>query len=857
MPDASDDAPQDRFLCHDLDEDLCDECAEGAVTDPSSDGPDLDGDGSCDRGDPDDDNDGLPDLVDAFPRDALEWLDTDHDGLGDNADPDDDGDGVSDGQDNAPLDRFLCHDLDADQCDECTTGAVTAPLQDGPDHDQDGLCDVGDPDDDGDSVADGLDSAPFDRFLCHDTDGDTCDECGRGAVTAPSDDGADLDGDGLCDVGDSDQDGDGVANLVDAFPQDAQEWLDTDGDGQGDNADQDDDNDGLEDDIESGSGVWVDASTDTGTNPLEPDTDGDGLLDGVETNIGVWVSDEDTGTDPLNSDTDNDGLHDAIETNTSQYLSSNATGTDPNNADTDGDNVPDGLEVNHLTDPNYSESVRPHILINQWQNITSFNFNIMKYEVSVADYRLCVLSGSCSEPSLGTYFDESKANHPVNYVTWNQAATYCTWLGGELPSEYLWELAARGTSPSGESYPWGSDDRAGIANTWWYGNPLSPFGYPDGPTTPVGWFDGTKRNGFQTQDDQSPYGVRDIVGNVREWTVNDIDISNKLVKGGGCGSGYDVTPIDSQGSFPPTLTSYNIGFRCVSWTTDSYADIDNDGVPNALENDTGIWFSENARGTNPYHSDSDHDGLLDGSESNTGVFISLENTGSNPNKVDTDDDEIDDINEILAGTDPNAGVSSGNPWINIPGGIVTRDGGGRVYVNEFRMKRFETSSNEYSNCVTAGVCSAASAGAGCNYEIAGKEKYPINCITWYQMRQYCQWIGGDLPTSDQWEFAARGEDGRIYPWGNDQPSCSRANTQGCSTGPFPVDTLSAGTSPFGIYNMVGNVGDWTKDVLFDSVVVRGSSWGNPLISAEHPGNTADPMRADPNDGFRCAAPALP
>jgi hypothetical protein len=222
---------------------------------PANDGPDVDGDGLCNVGDFDDDGDGVGDGSDSAPLDrfacrdadadscddctsgadspANDGLDTDADGACNAGDLDDDGDGVADGSDVAPLDPLACRDLDADTCDDCSSGA-DAPAADGADFDADGLCDAGDPDDDGDGAPDAADTAPLDRFHCGDVDADSCEDCAAGHA-APADDGRDLDGDGLCDGGDPDDDGDGVADPADNCPYFASASVsDVDADGRGD-----------------------------------------------------------------------------------------------------------------------------------------------------------------------------------------------------------------------------------------------------------------------------------------------------------------------------------------------------------------------------------------------------------------------------------------------------------------------------------------------------------------------------------------------------------------------------------------------------------------------------------------------
>ncbi len=98
------------------------------------------------------------------------------------------------------------------------------------------------------------------------------------------------------------------------------------------------------------------------------------------------------------------------------------------------------------------------------------------------------------------------------------------------------------------------------------------------------------------------------------------------------------------------------------------------------------------------------------------------------------------------------------------------------------------------------------------YALTGFADYPINHVSWYGASFYCQAMGGRLPTEAEWEYAARGTDGRVYPWGNEPPNKERAVYESESFDDLlPVDALPRGVSPFGVYGMAGSMWEWVAD----------------------------------------------
>lgn len=145
----------------------------------------------------------------------------------------------------------------------------------------------------------------------------------------------------------------------------------------------------------------------------------------------------------------------------------------------------------------------------------------------------------------------------------------------------------------------------------------------------------------------------------------------------------------------------------------------------------------------------------------------------------------------------------------------------QVSLAEFWMDRHEVSNAQYSLCVADGVCEAPfyqrSATRDDYYGNPDFADYPRVAVSWHEAAIYCEWVGGRLPTEAEWVRAARGRDKRVYPWGNEPPSCELANSldenngRNCAGDTLPVESFPQGASPFGVLNLAGNVWEWTAD----------------------------------------------
>jgi formylglycine-generating enzyme required for sulfatase activity len=225
----------------------------------------------------------------------------------------------------------------------------------------------------------------------------------------------------------------------------------------------------------------------------------------------------------------------------------------------------------------------------------------------------------------------------------------------------------------------------------------------------------------------------------------------------------------------------------------------------------------------------------------------------------------------LSPTPTPAPIPTGEGMIYIEGGqfLMGRDNGDRfetprfkAVVSPFLIDRTEVTNEEYVKFVKATGRRPPRHWIGGNYRPTDA-KLPVIFVSWNDANDYATWAKKRLPTEIEWEFAARGTDGRLYPWGNEWKA-ENANAERGGAGTISeVGRFNAGASPFGVLDMSGNVWEWTSGGLFSYLdknilltggkVIRGGAYDAPRQSATTTYRGVVPAnRIFPKTGFRCA-----
>jgi formylglycine-generating enzyme required for sulfatase activity len=197
-----------------------------------------------------------------------------------------------------------------------------------------------------------------------------------------------------------------------------------------------------------------------------------------------------------------------------------------------------------------------------------------------------------------------------------------------------------------------------------------------------------------------------------------------------------------------------------------------------------------------------------------------------------------------------------------------------IYLDAFWIDRTEVTNAMYAGCVAANHCPPVSQTRSKTrfgyFNDPAYANYPVVNVSWQNAQSYCAWAGRRLPSEAEWEKAARGEDGRLYPWGNERPFSSLLNYDNKIGDTTPVGSFPEGASPYGVLDLAGNVREWVSDWYGNNYytimpvinpsgpadgeyrILRGGSW----FSSEGAVRTAArlwnyPELVSDSNGFRC------
>ena len=489
---------------------------------------------------------------------------------------------------------------------------------------------------------------------------------------------------------------------------------------------------------------------------------------------------------------------------------------------------------------------------------------IAKYEVTVAQYDACQSSGECSAADVSDYDPSGwglstatggREAHPQNGLSWDQAGTVCAWSapGGRLPSEAEWEFAA--TGPVHRLFPWANDAEPtcsdGVAV---FDDGVAGEGCGAGGTQPVG----SMPNG------NSYVGAADMGGNLWEWCTDWLhdsytdappdgsawlvpESTNRVKRGGAYYLGTDDMRSAKRTGDPQGQRGANNGVRCLRPLSpvDTYCD-----VPCPVLPDYTSYC--NAQDSCEYAYTGDDTATW--REWDVWIWVP---PGSFWMGCDEAVDDECSSHELP------------RHQVDVPGFWIERtEVTNREYVNYLATHGNSCAGQTCVDTTSSDLHVVQNGGEWTTEE--GHEDQPVVQVTWYGAHEYCESVGARLCAESEWEKAARGVDGRLYPWGNEDDSCDLAVLDGCGESPQPVGSMAAGASPYGVLDAAGNVDEWQEDdyhadydghpddggAWVDSPrstgrMRRGGSWFGSDVRASARANSLPATSSTSYGGFRC------
>ena len=489
----------------------------------------------------------------------------------------------------------------------------------------------------------------------------------------------------------------------------------------------------------------------------------------------------------------------------------------------------------------------------------------------------------------GNNYPRWKGNHPVTSVSWYAAMAYAQWKGKRLPTEAEWERAARGGLKN-KRFPWGDTIDKTKAN----------YGKNIGKTTPV--------------DEYPPnqYGLYDMSGNAMEmvldaynahyysisprWnpvagadTIDEIIddyknvVTQRVVRGGSWANHIPYVRVSDRNRDDPDSTGELGGFRCVK---DAPIEKDEDRYPiqsftvhpsagSPIKPSTKITIKFNAIPEN--------------------LKVQQNNSPFSENTITVKNKRTVTIMGIFTPGELNFEItwkggrtvldyvvdaSIAENMVLIPAGefeFGNKQAQNNVYTDAFYIDKYEVTVGEYKHFVSETGHRTP------NWEYISKfsptDKHPMILVNWYDAMLYARWVGKRLPTEAEWEKAARGGlAGKKYPWGDTPPDETQTNLSGIEDGfEFSAPVGSFIPNNYGLYDMLGNVGEWCLDSynayadsnkkIADATSnfykiesgrgVRGGAWSYESYQLYGSYRSYIPSANKEDIGFRCVRPVKP
>lgn len=209
---------------------------------------------------------------------------------------------------------------------------------------------------------------------------------------------------------------------------------------------------------------------------------------------------------------------------------------------------------------------------------------------------------------------------------------------------------------------------------------------------------------------------------------------------------------------------------------------------------------------------------------------------------------------------PSHKTAVGMEWLTIPAGEFLFGHDKRpVYLPAFQISRFPITNQQYRHFLLSNLqVRPPATWKGADFPLS-KTRHPVTGVTFHDAQAFCRWLGCRLPTAQEWEKAARGPDGRPYPWGNDWVDGKYCNNWDARCGGTTVvDKYPEGVSPYEVFDMIGNIWEWTNTEYQGPFMreLRGGSWRSfsRLVMQiwQQDGLMLDDSRDDV--GFRCVLP---